>query len=427
MRHILEELPEALDETYERVLRGINKANRHHAHRLLQCLTVAIRPLRVEELAEVLAVDFTSAHGDTPKVNVDWRWEDQQNAVLFTCSNLISIVDDDGSRVVQFSHFLVKEFLTSPRLATSSADVSRYHILLAPAHTTLAQTCLGVLLQLHEGFDKDSVDGASPLAPYAAQHWVDHTQSENVASCLFLAMEHLFDPDRHHFVVWCRLHDIDSRPVPGPTFLLFALYANPEALPLYYAARCGFYNLVEHLTKYGQQVNAYDGYYKTPLVVALAGEHFRVARLLLRNGAAVDFRGDGEQTPLHLAAYYGHVEMVRILLEYKSDVNSRDFMGRTPLYNASDEDDLKPANALQCANVVRLLLEHGADVNVRAEDGLTPLYGASRWGTLEVARLLLEHGANVYAEDDYGTTPLQVASEMHHDAIMKLMLDHSAK
>ena len=53
----LEELPESLDETYERVLREIKKPNRDHARRLLQCLVVAIRPLRVEELAEMLAID----------------------------------------------------------------------------------------------------------------------------------------------------------------------------------------------------------------------------------------------------------------------------------------------------------------------------------------------------------------------------------
>src|SRR6201984_3444819 len=70
VRHILKELPETLDETYERILRDINKANRDHACRLLQCLTVAIRPLRVEELAEVLAVDFDAARrGDVPKLN----------------------------------------------------------------------------------------------------------------------------------------------------------------------------------------------------------------------------------------------------------------------------------------------------------------------------------------------------------------------
>jgi hypothetical protein len=50
-----------LDETYERVLKEIVTANRHHAYHLLQCLTVASRPLRVEELAEILALDFDGA------------------------------------------------------------------------------------------------------------------------------------------------------------------------------------------------------------------------------------------------------------------------------------------------------------------------------------------------------------------------------
>jgi hypothetical protein len=59
VRGILEELPESLDETYERILREIRKPNQEHAHRLLQSLVAAVRPLRVKELAEVLAVDFT--------------------------------------------------------------------------------------------------------------------------------------------------------------------------------------------------------------------------------------------------------------------------------------------------------------------------------------------------------------------------------
>jgi hypothetical protein len=45
VRGFLEELPDTLDETYERVLRDINKANLEHACRLLQCLTVAVSAL----------------------------------------------------------------------------------------------------------------------------------------------------------------------------------------------------------------------------------------------------------------------------------------------------------------------------------------------------------------------------------------------
>jgi hypothetical protein len=83
-----------LDETYERVLRDIKKPNRDLSHRLLQCLVVAIRPLQVKELAEVLAVDFDDGEG-TPKLNSSWRWEDHEQALLLSCSSLISIVEND--------------------------------------------------------------------------------------------------------------------------------------------------------------------------------------------------------------------------------------------------------------------------------------------------------------------------------------------
>ena len=129
IRLTLNELPTSLDETYERVLKEIGLVNHDHAHRLLRCLVVAIRPLRVEELAEILELDFDIAEGATPVLNEDWRWEDRQRAVLSTCSSLITLVDDGGYRVIQFSHFSVNEFLTSNRLATSKGDVSHFRIM----------------------------------------------------------------------------------------------------------------------------------------------------------------------------------------------------------------------------------------------------------------------------------------------------------
>src|SRR6267154_6879596 len=84
VQHTLEELPDSLDETYERILREIRKPNQRLAHRLMQCLVAAVRPLRVKELAEVLAFNF-DAEG-IPKLNSNWRWEDQEGAVMLACS-----------------------------------------------------------------------------------------------------------------------------------------------------------------------------------------------------------------------------------------------------------------------------------------------------------------------------------------------------
>ncbi len=121
------------------------------ARRLLKCIAVAVRPLRVEELAEILAFDFRALRwGEIPKLKEDWRWANHEEAVLSTCSGLVTIVRHGDSRVVQFSHFSVKEYLTSPHLAQSHEDSSQFHIRLEPAHMILAQACLGTLLQLDD-------------------------------------------------------------------------------------------------------------------------------------------------------------------------------------------------------------------------------------------------------------------------------------
>ena len=456
---MLNELPETLDETYERILRDIYKANWEHAHRLLQCLTVAVRPLRVAELAEVLAVDFeTASCGGTSKLNTDWRWEDQQEAVLSTCSSLISVVEEKGDQVVQFSHFSVKEFLTSSRIAGSSADVSRFHILLEPAHTILAKACLGVLLRLGELVDEDNVEEKFPLARYAAEHWVDHARFENVSSHIREGMEQLFDPDKPYFTAWLQVHDIDTKPLDNSPLYWFAFphLKSSTSAPLYYAALCGFHDLAEQLIiGHPHQVNATGGYCISPLGAALNGGHLKIAQLLYERGAEVDVQGSSNRTPLrgascsghleiaqwllnrnanltvrdegpnslgwtplHAAAYFGHVEVSRLLLQYKADKNAQGRDGDTPLHLALEGGHV---------NVARLLLEHGAHVNAVGRGRDTPLLRALKYGCLEVARLLVDHGADMDAEDDEDRTPFQIASKNGYHDFAKLLSDRGSK
>ena len=431
----LDELPESLDETYERVLREIKKPNRDHARRLLQCLVVAVRPLRVEELAEVLAVDFSDAEG-IPKLKLNWRWEDQDQALFTSCSSLIVIVDTDDSRVVQFSHFSVKEYLTSTRLATSSGDVSGYYVDLEPAHTILAQACMSVLLQADDHAEQNDVEKRSPLAKYAAQYWVTHAQFRNVSSLLRKAMEYLFDSDKPYFTAWLQLHDIDFYPrMELSSVELCTVDRKSDATPLYYSALCGFPDLVEHLViTHPQNVNIRGGYFITPLTVALGRRHFRTAEVLHRNGADVDVCGWNGNTALHSAAFYGDLEMVRVLLSYKADVNARNDTGWSPIHAVSEgyQTAVIPNTRQSSPDVARLLLEHGANVNARLSDssynpGRTPLHVTMDFNRVEVVRVLLEHGANVNAEDNEGRTPFQIASAKGYEEIKKLLSEHGAK
>ncbi|KAF8265678.1 ankyrin repeat-containing domain protein [Lactarius quietus] len=454
LRQFLNELPDTLDETYERILRGINKAQKEDARRLLQCLTVAARPLCVEELAELLAFDFkaTNERG-VPTLMEDWRWSDQEGAVLSTCSSLIAIVRDGDSRVVQFSHFSVKEYLTSPRFARSTGDVSRFHVDLNAAHTILAQACLGTLLRLDE-HASDSCSNEFPLVEYAAEHWVEHAQFENVSSRIEDGMDDLFDSSKPHFALWLRVHDMDKR------WGSFSKHTRDVVgSPLYYAAFCGFYDLAGRLImKNPEQVNTRSGRNLAPLPAALYKKHFRVANLLQTHGAVVDVRDEDGWTPLHAASIVGSVDIMRwllnhgaqatarsrwcstplhlaapvecaeatqVLLEHNIDINSQNDKGETPLRRIFDSSTNK-----RIVDIVQLLLEHGADTNIQDERHSTILHQASkeksRHESLEVARLLLRYGARVDKQDGNGMTPFQVASKAGYHEMMALLSEHGA-
>ena len=427
------------------MLKSINRAARPHAHRLLQCLTVAARPLRLEERAEVLAFDFNEAPGGIPTVNPDWRREDQEYAVLSTCSSLITVVHDGDSRVVQFSHFSVKEFLTSERLAVAAGDISFHHIPPAPAHTILAQACLCVLLRPDNASWETFVQ-RFPLAEYASQHWVDHALFENVSSRVKDGIEHLFDNDQPYFSRWvrnCSMEDTYS----------WQDASLHEAAPVYYAAFCGLpdvigklimehpehviascgplgtalhaasrmnrLTVVQSLLRHGADVNAPGLWGRTPLLFASDWGYLEIARWLIEHGADVDAKAsNSHHTSLHLAASGGHFEIVRMLFEHDADINARNVSGCTPLHLASSRGHL---------DIVRFLLDHGADPKAGRNDQWTSLHGASFSGHLVVARLLLEHGAEVCAEDERGRTSYQMALSEGHDEVIQLLLAHGAE
>jgi hypothetical protein len=194
-----------LDETYERILLGIDREKREHAIRLLRCLAFSRRPLRVNELAEVLATRFDAEQ--IPRLHKDQRPKKPDEDVQLAGSTLITTIKPGvhgNTRVVQFSHYSVVEFLTSERLASSeNKDLSPYYISPESAHTTLAQTCIGTLLQLDNHVKGVTED--FPLAEYAAQNWLHHAQYKDVAPRIQDGMNCLFDPKGKHFTVQCSM------------------------------------------------------------------------------------------------------------------------------------------------------------------------------------------------------------------------------
>ena len=412
IHNILEHLPETLDETYEHMLLRIDKVKRQFAHRLFQCLAISVRPLRIEELAEILAIRFNP--GALPRFNPAWRLGDAEEAVLSACSSLITIINVKGSRIVQFAHYSVKEYLTSDRLAAANEDLTQYHIIPHLAHAILAQACLAVLLQLDDSADKDSIRNL-PLADYAARHWFEHGRFESAPSTTRDATERLFDREKPQFSAWVWIYDIDDpwrdpMPTKHPR--------QPDASPLYYAIHCRLRWLVEHLIAASPgDTMAAGGYFQSPWIVAFEIGDIDLACSLLRCGADVTALNSRGRNPLHDASMHGHADIVRLLLEHNVDVNLPSITYETPLAAAS---------SVGSSEVSWLLIQKGANVNSQSLDGWTPLNHASDNGHLDVVRLLIDYGADLDSVSDEGQTPLHSAASGGHLDVVKLLLDSGA-
>jgi hypothetical protein len=299
---------------------------------------------------------------------------------MSACSSLVIIVKDGDSRIVQFSHFSVKEFLTSDRLARSSKEeISRYYVPFEPAHTILAQACLGVLLQLGDDVGRDIIN-IFPLAKYAAEYWAAHAQLENVSSLLKDEIECLFDADKPHFAAWFSI----QWPLWVAASPILPDLPNFTPTPIFYASFFGFYSLVEHLiTRRPEDIHALGGFIGTPLHAAVNCGHVEVVLLLLTH-IPVDTRSTWlNRTPLHCLAINGNVEIGHHLLNFGADVNAR------------QEGDWTPIHLASCyghPRFMRLLLDHGADPHVRNVNGETPYQMASSQQRQEIIQLLFEYG-----------------------------------
>jgi uncharacterized protein len=89
----------------------------------------------------------------------------------------------------------------------------------------------------------------------------------------------------------------------------------------------------------------------TPLTGAVSQNHNEVARLLVKNGANVNYSYEGGFTPLMHAAHAGNLELVKLLLENGADPNAKNGEGKTSLTFASERNHEK---------VAALLKSHGA-------------------------------------------------------------------
>ncbi|KAG9206091.1 hypothetical protein G6514_004812 [Epicoccum nigrum] len=338
LRKSLATLPRTLDQTYDRILCSINEEYVEYAIRILQWLTFSMRPLSVEEVAEVVAIDVAR----DPAFDRDEVLEDPLEA-LNICSSLVTVTTSEANgrsrhtqRIIALAHYSVQEYLVSERIRQGQAK--RYSMQESDRHNTISKGSLMYLLQFQQPLSTEVLN-ASALARYAAEFWSSHLrktqdQTEGSQSAMIL-----MSANNPAYLNWVRLYNPD-RSWAGPDL---GKVLKSVATPLYYTALSGLATIAKLLLDKGADVNAQSGHYGNALHAASEGGHEQVVKMLLDKGADVN--------ALHAASAGGHEQVVKMLLDKGADVNAQG--GRY-------------GNALQAASaggheqVVKMLLDAGA-------------------------------------------------------------------
>ena len=129
----------------------------------------------------------------------------------------------------------------------------------------------------------------------------------------------------------------------------------------------------------GIDINCIDWKGKTPLLLAVEGEHHSTARLLAKRGARQDIADQDGRLPVLVAAERGF------------------------------------------DSVVKDLVRAGKNVDMKNAKGETALCLAAIKGHEKVVSELLKLGADKDLANKYGDTPLDLAEENHHEKVIKLL------
>ncbi|KAI4248958.1 MAG: hypothetical protein L6R42_009138, partial [Xanthoria sp. 1 TBL-2021] len=257
LRESLKNLPKTLDDTYARILCAIKEEHIKYVLSLLQWLVSSARPLRLEELAEVIAIDIDS----NPRFDVERRFLEKRDA-LKICSSLVTTVDvvndqfsgGETHTELKLAHFSVKEYLLSDRIRMGPAE--RYSITHVGSNQYIGEACISYLSHFEDPsfFELHDVSDF-PLARYAARYWTQHVRHADAdARTVHQLTIDLFASEKGAYgnLNWLYDPDYQRREASAGKNYRFSP-------PLYYASQAGLVKATKLLIEAGADVNAGGG------------------------------------------------------------------------------------------------------------------------------------------------------------------------
>ncbi len=179
--------------------------------------------------------------------------------------------------------------------------------------------------------------------------------------------------------------------------------------------------MIDFLFSHGADVEYRGAFPISAFAVAASLDNFELMQRCLKEGAAVDTRGESGNPLLIEAVMEENPKKTRLLLENGADVNilcvENRRMELTALSHAFDQGS---------SIVENLLFEHGANANVNGVSGEPLIVQSIAENDLVAAQRFLEEGANPDVMNKDGCTPLAIAVAEEELNAVELLIDAGA-
>ncbi|EPE30309.1 hypothetical protein GLAREA_13032 [Glarea lozoyensis ATCC 20868] len=132
---VLNNLPQSLSDTYDRLLSKIEGAERQDIiERMFKWVLCTIEPLTVDQMKEAIAFTIDDTDFDSEKIVTNF------NRLVRACSNLIVVDHEDTGGIVRLAHHTVHQYLLQP-----TYEHTRFHFSMDDAHKMAGEICLAYL------------------------------------------------------------------------------------------------------------------------------------------------------------------------------------------------------------------------------------------------------------------------------------------
>ena len=439
---------------FNRLLSSISEENEKEAHRALQWLAFAERPLYLDELAQAAVIDSTADGVLSTPLPTSYAIDD---ICLGLTISIPTIEDGMYRKKIVFAHHSLRDHLLSG--ASEFPRAAMFRIKETEAQLMISCTSLNIYLSstLDDPTSAEELN-SPPLLDYVVKYWYKHLEAvtayekmpediDNLAAQLLdeaykrkdwndQRVAFMYGPgettatDAIFELKGPRIATLLLGPRgQDPTPLLFGpegqgkIWMNDFWFPspLYYASCHGWIEMVRILISRGEHDRGtlwFSGFFGTALQAASYRGHYDVSEMLIKAGAAVNPAPGFYGNPVHAAACNGHAKLIELLI-----VSGADFNAKGGVYG----------NALVAAakgghqTAVNRLTESGVELNAEgSEEYPTALYAASLNGHREVVARLLLWGADPNKVSVHGKSALQAAVKGGYEDIVALLMQYDA-